>query len=80
MVVRTESQIVLAYPSTELVAPIRTARGVGNLVSLLAGTSSVARLGRGWALEREHVHPYIHGLSWPERVGAGSSWKRGWKP
>ncbi len=29
----------------------RTARGVGNPVSLIAGTSSVSRAGQGWALE-----------------------------
>ncbi len=41
----------MAYPLMELVAPIRTARGVGNLVSFIAGTSSVSRMERGWALE-----------------------------
>ncbi len=48
---RTEGPLVVAYPLTELVAPIRTARGVGNPVSLIAGISSVSRVGRGWALE-----------------------------
>ncbi len=50
---RTDGPLVVAYPLTELVAPIRTARGVGNPVSLIAGISSVSRVGRGWALEED---------------------------
>ncbi len=48
---RYDGPFVVAYSLTELVAPIRTARGVGNPVSLIAGISSVSRVGRGWALE-----------------------------
>ncbi len=51
---------VVAYPLTELVAAFRTARGVGNLVSLSAGTSSVSRAGQGWALEGDQKCQSIH--------------------
>ncbi len=57
---RTDGPLVVAYPLTELVAPIRTARGVGNPVSLIAGISSVSRVGRGWALEGDQNCKSIH--------------------
>ncbi len=60
MVGRTEGPLVVAYPLTELVAPFRTAGGVGNPVSLIAGTSSVSRAGQGWALEGDQNCKSIH--------------------
>ncbi len=41
----------MAFPLTELVAPVHTARWVGNPVSLIPWISSVSRVGRGWAPE-----------------------------
>ncbi len=57
---RTEGPLVVAYLLTELVAPFRTARGVGNPVSLIAGASSVSRAGQGWALEGDQNCKSIH--------------------
>ncbi len=57
---RTEGPLVVASPFTELVAPSRTARGVGTPVSLIAGTSSVYRVGRGWALEGDQNCKSMH--------------------
>ncbi len=68
----------MAYRLMELIAPFRTARGVGNPVSLIAETSSVSRVGRGWALEGDQtVEPYIHSardakvLEYPALVSRG---------
>ncbi len=53
VVARTVGPLVVAHPLVELVAPIGTARGMRNPVSLMAGTSpgSFPTVGRGWALE-----------------------------
>ncbi len=62
---RTEGPLVVAYPVTELVTPIRTARGVGTPVSLIAGTSSVPQWdGAGLWKGTKTVIPYIQWYQW----------------
>ncbi len=67
MVGRSEGPLVVAYPLTELVAPIRTARGVGNPVSLIAGASSGSEWdGAGlwmehWKGTKTVSHTYLRG-------------------